>query len=1301
MTRTGPLRFLGAVPAPFSFCRAPRLAFAAGALVFTAASAGLRAAPAAETGRPLLQAFTPRDYRAHQQIWMGVQAPDGTMWFGNSHSVLNYDGGSWRRIEVPTSYVRTLALAADGTVYAGGTDQLGLIEAGPDGFPVFTSLLEKLPAERRQFGVIWSMAATRDAVWFATESLVLRWKDGRFEAWETVNQPRQSLQTVDAELYLHRQGVGLFRFDGRDFTAVSTAPEVAQSPLCTVKLVGGTTVLSTGDGRFFELRNGRLVRRPTPLDALLAKTRHRLIETLPDGTLVFGTTTLGVILADAGFNFLGRVSAANGLESESILSLTADREGGVWVGTAYGVVRLEASPRFSVFDATAGLPRGLIHDLRRHDGSLYAATASGVLRLAPANPATGDNAHFAKIENSPVPAWSLASHAAGLLVADGEGVQELSSGVAPRRIFAAADGVSRLAVLPQHPDRVFVGRFKGANVLRFDAGRWRDEGGIPGLTTEVRSIAEGADGTLWLGTPTRGFLRVVRAPGAAADDWSKATFTAYRENHGLPAGQGWSHVYQIGPDVVFVTDAGTFTFDPAGDRFVVAARFQIAGRHARTQLWPVAVTDRSDRVWAQPDSEETDLPRQLGALTLHPTGPAEFAPLPRKVLERVAFGGARTLAWEYDAAGETVWLGGPDALGRADLGRPATATAPVRVLLRDLALPDGSHRAPAESAKPPRYGPGNGPLTFAFGAARYGTGPGLRYQTRLRGYANEWSPWSPRTEATFTHVWGGPFTFEVRAQDPDGTIGPVTAHTFRVVPPLHLRPAAFVAYGLALLGAVFGFVRWRVGRAEREQRRLEGVVTVRTRELAAARDQAEAANQAKSAFLASMSHELRTPLNGVIGYAQILQADARLAPDQRERLRIVHQSGEHLLHMINDVLDLAKIEAGKLELRVAPFALVELVQDVASAHAAAAATKRLEFRTPLAPGLPAWVEGDAQKLRQVLDNLLGNAVKFTTAGSVTLEVSSIQPDGEPATAGLCFRVTDTGPGIAPADQARLFQPFEQAGPTRPAAPGTGLGLAISRALAERMGGTLALASTPGTGSVFTCTLTLPVCAAPATPGVRPAVTGYRGARRRVLIIDDHAVNRSLLTELLAPLGFICAEAASGEDALRRLGSGSESWPDLMIVDLRMEGLDGLEFTRRARRMPRGGDVRVLLTSASVIDFQMEDGRRAGCDDFLPKPFRAATLVEKIGTLLQLRWHEAADEDTEPVPVPMERIQAAIPPEARGPLREALATGDLEAFRTELARVRAAHPEAAGHCMALEEAAADFQLSRLRQLIGPG
>jgi len=461
-------------------------------------------------------------------------------------------------------------------------------------------------------------------------------------------------------------------------------------------------------------------------------------------------------------------------------------------------------------------------------------------------------------------------------------------------------------------------------------------------------------------------------------------------------------------------------------------------------------------------------------------------------------------------------------------------------------------------------------------------------------------------------------------------------------------------------------------------------VAARTSELAVARDEAQAADRAKSTFLAHMSHELRTPLNGVIGYAQVLLNDGSLTDPQRERAQIVHASGTHLLRLINEVLDFSKIEAGHIERHDAPFHPEQLLRELATLHTAAAAARGLEFGTELPADLPEFVRGDPQKLRQVLDNLLSNAVKFTRTGRVDLAVASAGPGA------WTFSVRDTGVGLSAEDLAGLFQPFAQAA-SRPAGEaGTGLGLVITRRLVQLLGGELQVESTPGRGSRFWFTLGLPA-ATPAGQASRPpfATDGYEGPARRVLIVDDNAVNRTLLTELLAPLGFLCTSQASAEEALAWLESAPS--PDLAFLDVKLPGLDGLELTRRLRARPATAMMPIVLTSASVLTFDAAAAARAGSTDFLPKPFAGSQLVGLVSRLLGLTWRPAT-------PQPAAAATAALAEHLAPGLRAAAEAGDITALRTGLRAARAAQPSASAFIDQLEKLAAAYQLERVRQLL---
>jgi len=395
----------------------------------------------------------------------------------------------------------------------------------------------------------------------------------------------------------------------------------------------------------------------------------------------------------------------------------------------------------------------------------------------------------------------------------------------------------------------------------------------------------------------------------------------------------------------------------------------------------------------------------------------------------------------------------------------------------------------------------------------------------------------------------------------------------------------------------------------------------------AARMQAEHANRAKSRYISAISHELRTPLNSILGYAQLMAEDRGVPPNRRQAVSVIRRGGEHLLSLIEGTLDIAHIEAGKLTLAPKPMPLEDMFADLAAMFELQAAEKGLWFQYVVRGSLPPWVRADDKRVRQIFFNVLGNAIKFTQQGGVTLRVAYAREMAD-------VEVEDTGPGMGAAELERVFEPFVRGAAAIQPVGGSGLGLTIAKMLTDLMGGELAVRSVEGQGTVFRVRLFLPeLRLAPDSPELRwaqaarapqiQARSGYAGPRRSILVVDNEAADRSLLRELLQPLGFEIREAASGYDCLDLLAGGLQ--PDVVFLDLAMPGIDGWETLRRLRVMFRAsGDAgpQVAIVSANAFDRTLDNGLGIGAEDFIVKPVRHSELLGWLERKLGLRWLDA-------------------------------------------------------------------------------
>jgi len=533
--------------------------------------------------------------------------------------------------------------------------------------------------------------------------------------------------------------------------------------------------------------------------------------------------------------------------------------------------------------------------------------------------------------------------------------------------------------------------------------------------------------------------------------------------------------------------------------------------------------------------------------------------------------------------------------------------------------------------------------------------------------------------------------------------------------PLALRAGFLKAYMALLL--IAGIVAWWLVLAHQSRKVAQEESNRQThllmreieshretdRALQAAKQSAEQANQAKSRYISAISHELRTPLNSILGYAQLMGEDSAVPPHRRQAVAVIKRGGEHLLTLIEGTLDIAHIEAGKLRLNAKPMHFAELISELADMFELQAAEKGLAFHFEPSGSLPEVVRADERRVRQIIINLLGNAIKFTAAGQVTLRLRY-------AREFAAIEIEDTGPGMTADELGRIFEPFARGASPGAAAPGAGLGLTIAKMLIDLMGGEMKVQSSPGVGSVFRVRLFLPHVReaaagerrAPlqAAPRVR---RGYAGRRRKLLVVDNEEADRELLVQVLAPLGFELRTAASGHDALDLVAAG---WrPDAVFMDLAMPGIDGWETIRRAHALGLV-EAAFAIVSANAFDKRLDNDVGITPEDFFVKPVRHSELLDWLERRLDLQWTDS-DAGTAGASVESAAVTATVhatplpAPERLRALEEVVNLGYFRGIMNQLDEIDAAQPECAAWTASLRGLARQFQFEAISRALTVG
>ena len=1179
-----------------------------------------------EEGRPYVQNYEPSDYNAESQNWFITQDQNGLIYVANGKGVLEFDGVTWRLIPLPSNNVaRSVVVDKHNTKWIAAEQEMGYLERDSLGFYQYVSLKEHIPSSHPLNAIVWDVLTLEDEVLFNGRKTIYLWKDDTIVPIDPKGKVLAGFKVGEKAFFLINNGdkaiikdtYQVYEWRQNKLQPLPGGSIPKGMNLLSLLPRGEQLLLGTMDKGLF-LYDGTSVHKfKNEIDQYLMENRLYSGTALLDGSYAFATLKGGIILMDKEGKRLKTITDKDGILSDQVYHIFPDRSGGLWLALSKGISRVEPSLPFSFFNQRSGL-KGRVQQVVRHKGKLYVGTLRGLYVL---EKGLGEGPYkFNEVNGIKGSCFSLLSVGKHLIVATGvDGIVEVHDENAKK--IVKLDGFT-LYRSKKNPSRVFVGHAEGVSSMYLNDGQWQFEGNIDGITRSVRSIAEDADGTLWLGTQPGGVVNISFSSYdkgiVTKKDSLKKTY--FGEEEGLPKG-GWAYVYTIENDVFVRPDNkkdALFKFDPARNRF---DRYR--------EFWKRLGTD-STKVFLLQQQEEN-----LLIVTKKTKGEGGFSwfsvshnetDYVAKSLQKERFEhlvDPKKVFWDGK---DILWLGGKE-LVRYDLKAKLPTNPSFKTFVRQVSI--GQDSVVFGGIHTPEYKltlayRDNG-LRFQYAAPSFEDYSDNQYRVQLMGFDKDWSSWTAETQRDYTNIPEGSYQFKVQAKNIYGKLGEVGTFHFSVLPPWYRSWWAHTLYALIAVLFIYGIVSLRSRKLKRDKRRLEGIIEEKT---AAIQDQAERLkdlDKAKSRFFANISHEFRTPLTLILGPMERMMQQQSL--EGSEELPVMYRNTKRMERLIDQLLDLSKIESSTLQLGVVSSDVIAFLRPLVSSFSSHAEERNIDYITNFSPDSRAGYF-DPDKLEKVVYNLLSNALKFTPEGG------KVQVHVQADATELKIAVADTGQGIEKGELPHIFERFHRTTQAQKRQQeGTGIGLALTKELVELHHGEIQVESTLEEGSNFTVTLPLAkgeyadsemgtdlshitVQKFPSQTPTEPlSQDDPQGVERpSLLIVED---NQDLIRYISKGLGrdFHVLEAQDGEEGI---AMALEHIPDIIVSDLMMPKKDGIELCGALKADERTEHIPIVLLTAKADVKSRLEGLGTGADDYLTKPFNMEELSIRVQNLIAQR-----------------------------------------------------------------------------------